>query len=84
MTFSNCFVNNADDGSYTVFTASCKRSFSKLKLVLSYLMPHLLTINQGRLCDIALIRIERDETAKAYFWWNCNGTSTITWRNDAI
>jgi len=28
---------------------------------------HLLTISQGRLCDIALMRTERDETARVYF-----------------
>jgi len=31
--------------------------------------PHLLTTSQGCLCDIALMRIDRDETAKAH-WWN--------------
>jgi len=29
--------------------------------------PHLLITSQGSLCDIALMRIERDEIAKAYF-----------------
>ena len=29
--------------------------------------PHSLTISQGRLRDIALMRIERDGTTKAYF-----------------
>jgi len=66
--YSNCFANNADGGSYTVFTASCQRSFSELKLVLSYLRASFINNKSGgRLCDRALMRIERDETAKAYF-----------------
>jgi len=44
--------------------ASCERSFSKLKLVLSCLRA---SMSQGRFCDLALMRIERDETAKANF-----------------
>ena len=41
-----------------VFTASCERSFSKLKLILSYLRS---STSQERLCDLALLSIERDE-----------------------
>jgi len=39
---SNRFAKNAGDRSYTVYTASCERSFSKLKLVLSYLRASLI------------------------------------------
>ena len=44
-----------------VSTESCERSFSKLKLILSYLRS---SISQKRLCDLALLSIERDETKK--------------------
>jgi len=43
-----------------------RKSFSKPKLVLSYLRARL-KISKGRLCDLALMRIKRDETAKAHF-----------------
>jgi len=46
--------------------ASSERSFSKLKLVLRS-GPHYLAISQGRLCDLALMRIKREYAAKAYF-----------------
>ena len=42
----------------------CERSFSKLKLILSYLRA---SMGQDRLCDLALLSIEREETAKADF-----------------
>ena len=44
-----------------VSIASCERSFSKLKLILSYLRS---SMSQKRLCDLALLSIERDETKK--------------------
>lgn len=44
--------------------ASCERSFSKLKLILSYLRA---TMGQERLCDLALLSIEREETEKTDF-----------------
>jgi len=36
-------------------------------MVLSYLWASFINNNSGQVCDIALMRIERDETAKAYF-----------------
>ncbi|KAI0240912.1 hypothetical protein LSAT2_005108, partial [Lamellibrachia satsuma] len=42
-----------------VSIASCERSFSKLKLILSYLKA---STSQGRLCDLALLIVEREET----------------------
>jgi len=52
-----------------VSIASCERSFSKLKLVLSYLRASMTRISQVRLCDLTLISIERgilcDLTEKA-------------------
>ena len=47
-----------------VSTASCERSFSKLKLTLSYLRS---SMSQERLCDLVLLSIERDETKKTNF-----------------
>ncbi len=44
-----------------VSIASCERSFSKLKLILSYLRA---SMGQGRLCDLALLNAEREETEK--------------------
>lgn len=44
--------------------ASCERSFSKLKLVLSYLRS---SMGQQRLNDLSLISIERNEAAKINF-----------------
>jgi len=41
-------ANNANDGSYTVLTASCERSFSKLKLVLSYFRASLINNKSGK------------------------------------
>jgi len=64
---SNCFANNADDVSYTVFTASCKDLSVNWNWFFHTSGPRWLTISQGSLCDIALMRIERDETEKAYF-----------------
>ena len=40
-----------------VFVASCERSFSKLKLIKSYLRS---TMGQSRLSDLAMLSIERD------------------------
>ncbi|XP_013789878.1 uncharacterized protein LOC106473743 [Limulus polyphemus] len=42
-----------------VSIASYERSFSKLKLILSYLRA---SMGQGRLCDLALLSAEREET----------------------
>ncbi len=39
----------------------CERSFSKLKLILSYLRA---SMGQGRLCDLTLLSVEREETEK--------------------
>ncbi|XP_067122626.1 uncharacterized protein [Centruroides vittatus] len=47
-----------------VSIANCERSFSKLKLILSYLRA---TMGQERLCDLALLSIEREETEKTDF-----------------
>lgn len=47
-----------------VSIASCERSFSKLKLILSYLRT---TMGQERFCDLALLSVERDETEKTDF-----------------
>jgi len=43
--------------------------------------PQWLTISQGRLCDLALMRIERDETAKAYFDKIITGFASIKARS---
>ena len=45
----------------TVSTASCERAFSKLKLIILYLRA---SMNQDRLCVLALMSIEREETNK--------------------
>ncbi|GBM23869.1 hypothetical protein AVEN_208505-1 [Araneus ventricosus] len=45
-------------------TASCERSFSKLKLILSYLRA---SMRQKRLCDLALLSIEKAVTEKTDF-----------------
>ncbi|XP_053153204.1 uncharacterized protein LOC128345369 [Hemicordylus capensis] len=47
-----------------VSVASCERSFSKLKLILSSLRA---SMGQGRLCDLALLSIEREETDQTNF-----------------
>jgi len=47
-----------------VSIASCERSFSKLKLNLSYLRA---SVSQDRLCDLAVMSIEREETEKTNF-----------------
>lgn len=44
-----------------VSIASCERSFSKLKLILSYLRA---TMGQDRLSDLALLSVEREQTEK--------------------
>jgi len=48
----------------TVSTASCERAFSKLKLIILYLRA---SMNQDRLCVLALMSIEREETNKNFF-----------------
>ena len=47
-----------------VSIANCQRSFSKLKLILSYLRS---SMSQERLCNLALLSIDRDETKKTNF-----------------
>src|ERR1700729_1038517 len=47
-----------------VSIASCERSFSKMKLILDYLRT---SMGQGRLCDLALLSVEREETEKTDF-----------------
>ncbi|XP_022239273.1 uncharacterized protein LOC111085357 [Limulus polyphemus] len=47
-----------------VSITSCERSFSKLKLILSYLRA---SMGQSRLCDLALLSVEREETEKTDF-----------------
>lgn len=47
-----------------VSIASCERSFSKLKLILSYLRA---SMGQQRLCDLALLSVEREETEQTNF-----------------
>ena len=47
-----------------VFVASCERSFSKLKLIYSYLRA---SMGQSRLCDLALLSIEREITKEIDF-----------------
>lgn len=44
-----------------VSIASCERSFSKLKLILSYLRA---SMGQDRLSDLAVLSVEREETEK--------------------
>ncbi|XP_071532015.1 uncharacterized protein [Panulirus ornatus] len=46
-----------------VSMASCERSFSKMKLILSYLRA---SMGQDRLCDLALLSVEK-ETEKTDF-----------------
>ena len=48
----------------TISIASCERSFSELKLILSYLR---VSMRPNRLCDLALMSIARDETGKTNF-----------------
>ena len=48
----------------SVSVASCERSFSKLKLILSYLRA---SMSQQRLCDLALLSIEREELERINF-----------------
>ncbi|XP_071518363.1 uncharacterized protein [Panulirus ornatus] len=50
--------------SIAVSIASCERSFSKMKLMLSYLRA---SMGQDRLCDLALLSVEREETRKTDF-----------------
>ncbi|XP_065665426.1 uncharacterized protein LOC136086860 [Hydra vulgaris] len=47
-----------------VSVASCERSFSKLKLINSYLRA---SMGQSRLCDLALLSIEREITEEIDF-----------------
>ncbi|XP_047141053.1 uncharacterized protein LOC124816077 [Hydra vulgaris] len=47
-----------------VSVASCERSFSKLKLISSYLRA---SMGQSRLCDLALLSIEREITEESDF-----------------
>lgn len=47
-----------------VSIASCERSFSKLKLILNYLRA---SMGQDRLCDLALLSVEREETENTNF-----------------
>ncbi|XP_053147367.1 uncharacterized protein LOC128343036 [Hemicordylus capensis] len=42
----------------------CERSFSKLELILSYLRD---SMGQGRVCDLALLSVEREEMEKTDF-----------------
>lgn len=47
-----------------VSIASCERSFSKLKLILSYLRA---SMGQDRLCDLALLSVEKETFDKINF-----------------
>ena len=47
-----------------VSIASCERSFSKLKLILSYLRA---SMGQDRLSDLALLSVERETLEKTDF-----------------
>ena len=47
-----------------VSIASCERSFSKLKLILSYLRS---SMGQSRICDLAILSVESEETEKTDF-----------------
>ena len=47
-----------------VSIASCERSFSKLKLILSHLRA---SMGQDRLSDLALLSVERETLEKTYF-----------------
>ena len=47
-----------------VSIASCERSFSKMKLILSCLRT---SMSQDRLCDLALMNIGRKELEKTNF-----------------
>ena len=59
--FSDGFANSADSGS---IHSKLRAPFNKLKLILSYLRS---SVTQERLCDLALLSIERDETKKTNF-----------------
>ncbi|GBN94889.1 hypothetical protein AVEN_229659-1 [Araneus ventricosus] len=48
----------------TTSIARCKKSFSKLELILSYLRA---SMGQKRLCDLALLSIEKAVTEKTDF-----------------
>ena len=48
----------------SISIASCERSFSKLNLILSYLRA---SMGQDRLCDLALLSVEREEVERTNF-----------------
>ena len=55
------FANSADSGS---IHSKLERSFSKLKLILSYFRS---LMSQERLCDMTLLSIEENKTKKTNF-----------------
>ena len=57
-------LNDLSQLALAVSIASCERSFSKLKLILSYLRA---SMGQCRLCDLAVLSVEREETEKTDF-----------------
>ncbi|XP_048344871.1 uncharacterized protein LOC125428571 isoform X2 [Sphaerodactylus townsendi] len=63
-TFFNLIVATKILLTIAVSIASCERTFSKLKLILSYLRS---SMGQQRLCDLALLSVEREETEKTNF-----------------
>jgi len=68
--FSNCFANSSDDGSYTVFTASCEWSFSKLKLVLSNRRASFVNNKSGKVMWYSFDENRKGRNSKSLLWWN--------------
>jgi len=66
---SNCFANNVDRGSYTVFTASCERSFSELKPLISYLRASLINNKSGKVMWYSFDENRKGRNGKSLFWW---------------
>jgi len=67
--FELIFANNADSGCYTLqYLLQAANVLSvNWKWPFHISGPHWLRTSQGRLCDIALMRIKRDKTAKVCF-----------------
>ena len=57
-----------------VSIASCERSFSKIKLTLLYLRA---STGQDRLCDLALLSVEIEETEKTDFEYTIDQFASV-------
>jgi hypothetical protein len=57
-----------------VSIASCERSFSKLKLILSYLRA---SMGQNRISDLALLSVERETLEKTNFDYVIDQFATV-------